>query len=142
MIPEVLDWIVEQLRSVMGGDSNVHYGEGKVDAPYPQLVYFLPSGDPDGAMGSFETDDREYVLSVQAKARTPEEAIDIAYRCDRLLRYAEPAYEGGEWQNVGKVRWGGIVPDTGVRLPDRSLVYYAGNMYTLAVSRRRDDRED
>lgn len=138
MIEEVLAWFVGVLREVMGGGAAVHYTEGPTDAPYPQLVYHVPSGDPDSAMGAFETDDREFVLSLQARARTPEEAIRIATECDRRLRFAEPAFTG-EWELVGKVRWAGIIPDPGVRLPDRSLVYYAGNLYTLAVSRRRDD---
>lgn len=135
MIVEMMEWITARLRLVDEA-TGVHYVQGTIDAPYPHITYWFPSGDPDREMGGFGTDDREYVFAVRAASMKALEAISLLAKADKLLRDQSPDL-GPEWSSIGVVTWAGIVPDPGNQLPDRALVYYAGNMYSWKCSRVR-----
>lgn len=140
MILEVASWVTDTLTSVIGKPDRVHYVEGDLDAPYPFFAYHVPSYNPDEAMGAFDTDDREVIVSVQARSLDSLEAIRLMSAADDVLNYATPNL-GPKWALIGKVRFSGGIPDPGNRLADNSLVYYCGNLYAVRVSRTRTDLE-
>lgn len=124
------------LKSLLPQGWKLYYVDAKPDAPYPYLRYHVPSGEPDSAMGSFGSDNREYVISVQGASRNPDEVAKLLADIDDVMQ-GYVFQLGDEWHQEGRVTFAGIVPDPGNRLADLSMVYYDGNTYTVKVARSR-----